>query len=274
MKAFLDTEGTGNRDNQIAQLSYIITNDRMEVVKARNYYFKVKSMNPFATRLHRLTKEKLEKLSHGRDFGHHAAEIAEDLRHCQLVCHNSRSDIDLLREEFDKAGISFEPYDSFCTMAHFKSVCVIADKHGANKNPSLKELIAFFAVDDEEISQCTPELFDAGKLPAHDSRYDAAALYLVCKTALDDEDFCQGEQGPLDGNVKGSEDAAAVTPVHRPAPIVSLAEQRKKKAREAREKQKKRTSKRVPHGTWDAPYAKYLWPFLAVLVIISLLLRR
>jgi DNA polymerase III epsilon subunit-like protein len=260
MKAFLDTETTGTKDNHIAQLSYIITDDDLKVVKSKNFFFAVDSMNPFAARLHGLTVKKLGELSQGKNFAHYADEILQDLADCQLVCHNFRSDHDVIAREFERLGKTFSTSGRFCTMDHFRPVCVIADKDGKSKNPSLKELISFFAIDEEETSESTAELFGAEGLRGHDSRYDAAALFLVCKTALKREDYY-------------CEDIAEPAP-SPPAQIVSLQDQRRLKAeREQKIQKQKRRTATPSYGPQKAPYARYLFPVLAALVIISLLLR-
>ena len=259
MKAFLDTETTGTKYTQVAQLSYIITDDDLRVVKAKNFFFIVKAMNPFAERLHGLTLKKLVELSEGKSFAHHIEEIEQDLSLCQMVCHNYRSDHDVLADEFQRLGRDFSPVSGFCTMAHFRPVCVIADRDGKNKNPSLKEIISFFAIDNEEISQCTAELFGVEDLPSHDSRYDAAALYLVCKTALDHDDYqCQ--------QIAEKKQTAPV------GQIVSLNEQRRRKAQREKDAEQKRL-RRMPQVAARAPYAKYAIPVLVGLLVISLLLR-
>jgi len=262
MKAFLDTETTGNKHTQIAQLSYIITDDDLNVVMAKNFFFKVAAMNPFALKLHGLSLKKLEELSQGKSFADHIDEIEQDLSNCQLVCHNYRSDHDILATEFKRLGRKFRPASGFCTMAHFRPVCVIADKEGKNKNPSLKEIVSFFAIDNEEISQCTSELFGLENLPSHDSRYDTAAVFLVCKTALDHEDYyCH--------DIDETQSSTPTPPVGQ---IVSLNEQRRRKAQREKDAQQKRM-RRLPKRAAQAPFARYAIPVLIGLVIISILLR-
>jgi len=57
MKVFLDTETTGLEPGQIAQISYIISDDDLNIQKAENIYFKVKSMEPKAQSVHGLSIE-------------------------------------------------------------------------------------------------------------------------------------------------------------------------------------------------------------------------
>ncbi|MDP3486346.1 MAG: exonuclease domain-containing protein, partial [Bacillota bacterium] len=68
MKVFLDIEGTGTQNNQIAQLAYIKTDDDQNVVTAKNFFFKIDDMNPFAQRLHGLSMEYLRRASDGEIF--------------------------------------------------------------------------------------------------------------------------------------------------------------------------------------------------------------
>ncbi|HSL93220.1 MAG TPA: 3'-5' exonuclease [Bacillota bacterium] len=269
MKAFLDTESSGTRAQEIAQLSYIITDDDLNIIKSRNYYFAVGSMSPFATKVHGLTIKSLRELSGGLRFSDRATEILSDLADCQLVCHNYRADFDILRREFERAGLNYAPPGVFCTMAHFRAVCVIADQNGANKNPSLRELIDYYAVDDEEITDITTRAFATEGLPPHDGRYDAAALYAVCKTALDSEDYGIDAREPVELRLKKRTPLTVVTgqsPV--PAQVVSLATERRKKNRLVRLQQRQLAALRG-----EGSLKRYAWPLLALLVLVSLLLR-
>jgi len=129
MRVFLDIEGTGTQSNQIAQLSYIITDDQLEVVVAKNFFFKVDDMNPFAQRLHGLSLEYLRRASDGETFSDRFIEIQADLNDRLLICHNTRSDYDLLAIEYSRLGQPYTPSNHFCTMAHFKPICEIHDRN-------------------------------------------------------------------------------------------------------------------------------------------------
>lgn len=268
MKVFLDTESSGTRAQEIAQLSYIITDDNLKIIKSRNYYFAVGSMSPFATKVHGLTIKSLRERSGGLKFADKAGEILADLGDSQLVCHNYRADFDMLRREFERAGLIYDPPGVFCTMAHFRGVCVIADQNGANKNPSLRELIDYYAIDEEEIADITAQAFGVEGLPPHDGRYDAAALFAVCRTALDAEDFGADARNPVELLIKQRPLTVVpeVTPV--PAQVVSLAAERRKKTRIARKQQRQLAALRG-----EGSLKKYAWPLLAALVLVSLLLR-
>jgi DNA polymerase III epsilon subunit-like protein len=269
MKVFLDTETSGTRAQEIAQLSYIITDDELSIVRAKNYYFAVGSMSPFATKVHGLTIKSLRGLSGGVRFVDKAHEVLADLAGCQLVCHNYRADFDILRREFERAGLSYSPPGVFCTMAHFRGVCVIADQNGANKNPSLRELIDIYAIEEEEIAEITAQAFGTQGLPQHDGRYDAAALYAVCRTALDVMDYGIDARDPVEISTKKRAPLAVVPDeTQNPAQVVSLADERRKKAHLARKKQRQLAALRG-----EGSLRKYAWPLLALLVLVSLLLR-
>lgn len=254
MKAFLDIEGTGTQHNQIAQLAYIITDDELNVVCAKNFFFKVENMNPFAQRLHGLSIEYLRRASDGATFADHYSEIQHDLGNTLLVCHNTRSDYDLLASEYSRLGNEYTPQSHFCTMAHFKPICEIYDRSGKVKPPSLRELIDYHQISNEMIYECATKLFACRHVQPHDSRFDAAAIFLVCQHAVTPEDFSLHQPHEL--------------PVHGPAEVVPLAAKRQAKA--AREQNKKKT---VPRHLSTPRYAKWAIPVLAGLIILSLLLR-
>lgn len=270
MKAFLDTESSGTRAQEIAQLAYIVTDDELNFIKSRNYYFAVGSMSPFATKVHGLTIRSLRELSGGLRFVDKAHEILADLADCQLVCHNYRADFDILRREFDRAGLTYSPPGVFCTMAYFRSVCVIADHNGANKNPSLRELISLYAVEEEEIAEITAVAFEAVALPPHDGRYDAAALLAVCRTALASQDYAADARDPVEFTAKKSAPLTVVPaePASSRAQVVSLSSERRRKARAARKQQRQLAALRG-----EGSLKKYAWLLLAALVLVSLLLR-
>lgn len=253
MKVFLDIEGTGTQNNQIAQLAYIITDDALNVVKARNFFFKVEEMNPFAQRLHGLSIEYLKRASDGLTFADRFEEIRADLSDHVLICHNTRSDYDLLRLEYNRLLAEYTPSTHFCTMAHFKPICEIHDRVGKIKPPSLRELIDFHGFTEDEVSKTACELFSCRHAKAHDSRYDAAAIYLICHKAVSADDFTNHIAAELPANQVGQ---ALVVPIR---PKI-----------QAREAQKKRQTRARVHR--QAPLARYVWPVLAALLALSLLL--
>lgn len=255
MKVFLDIEGTGTQNNQIAQLAYIIADDELNVVVAKNYFFKVEEMNPFAQRLHGLSLEYLRRASDGETFADRFDEIYKDLKDKLLVCHNTRSDYDLLALEYARLGQDYSPSSNFCTMAHFKPICEIHDRSGRIKPPSLRELIDFHQMDIEDVATAATSIFQCLHVKPHDSRFDAAAIYLICKKAVTPEDFVNHH-------------SAQLPPRSSPAEIVPLAPKRQEKeTKKAKQKAIVKRYKNPPR------YSKWALPVLISLIIISLLLR-
>ena len=255
MKVFLDIEGTGTQNNQIAQLSYIKTDDDLNVIVAKNFFFSVDEMNPFAQRLHGLSIEYLRRASDGEVFKDRFEEINKDLADSVLVCHNTRSDYDLLAAEYTRLGQEYSPKGHFCTMAFFKPLCEIHDRNGKIKPPSLRELIEFHEFSNDEIEAAATKLFQCLHVQPHDSRFDAAAIYLICQKAVSLEGFAGHHPQDL-------------PPRPAPAVIVPLAPKR-------RAKEVKAAKKKAVLGRYKNPprYANWAIPVVVVLIIISLLLR-
>lgn len=255
MKAFLDIEGTGTQNNQVAQLAYVITDDELNVLYAKNFFFKVDEMNPFAQRLHGLSLEYLRRASDGETFKDRFAEIRHDLQDKLLVCHNTRSDYDLLALEYSRLGEEYTPNSHFCTMAHFKPIVEVHDRSGKVKPPSLRELIDYYELSSADIAAFATGLFSCRHVKPHDSRFDAAAVYLLCKQQVTAGDFLEHTPREL-------------PPRPVPAEIIPL--EPKRRAREMREAKKKALLRRYQA---QPRYAKWALPLLAALIIVSLLLR-
>lgn len=255
MKVFLDIEGTGTQNNQIAQLAYIKTDDDQNVVTAKNFFFKIDDMNPFAQRLHGLSMEYLRRASDGEIFKDRFEEINRDLADSLLVCHNTRSDYDLLAVEYTRLGKEYSPKGHFCTMAFFKPICEIHDRSGKIKPPSLRELIDFHEFSNDEIASSATTLFECLHVKPHDSRFDAAAIYLICKKAVSLVGFAGHHPQDLP---------------QRPVSAVIVPLSSKRRAKEINEAKKKAV---LSHYRNPPRYAKWAIPLVISLVIISLLLR-
>ena len=73
---FFDTETTGlDDDDRIIQLSYIITDKKLNILGARNYFFDVDEISVGATAIHGIDKEKIVKLSGGKRFEDYAKDV-------------------------------------------------------------------------------------------------------------------------------------------------------------------------------------------------------
>ncbi len=188
MKVFLDTETTDFTPGQIAQLSYIITDDHLNYIDAKNFYFTVDSMTAGASKRTGLTKPLLNKLSIGKRFNDHRAEIYEDLNGQELICHNAGFDCNFLNKEFSTSpGPPFAYRRSFCTMEYFTDICKLppkSNKRGIKyKWPKLSEVLEYLYITSKDVRLNAAKLFGGKEksFKAHDSRYDATAVYMIYK---------------------------------------------------------------------------------------------
>jgi len=69
------TETTHLQPGQIVKLSYIISDNKFNITKAKNYYFTVDEVSEGACRVHGQSKRKSIKLSRSRIFDNHCKEI-------------------------------------------------------------------------------------------------------------------------------------------------------------------------------------------------------
>lgn len=175
MRVFLDTETTGLHPGQIAQLSYIITDDQLQPIVAKNYYFQVDSMDPRASAVNGLTLQSLQQLSHGRRFADCGLEISAELAEHPVICHNVTFDRKFMDAEYRRVGQRYQPRADFCTMIN------LAPTFG--KRPKLSEAIQHFAISSLEIAREAQRLFQCGAADAHDARYDVTATLLVSRRA-------------------------------------------------------------------------------------------
>lgn len=141
-------------------------------------------IEPSASAVHGLTKEKLLTLSNGKTFKDYAEEIFLDFQNASLiVTHNTSFDFSFIREEFDRLEKLFSPQNSFCSMKNAVTVCKLKRTNSNGyKYPKLSELTAFLGITDQEILTTTEKLFQT-KCGYHDARFDTTAVYLVCEKA-------------------------------------------------------------------------------------------
>lgn len=179
---YLDTETTGLKPGQIAQLSYLVEEDK-KITKAYNQYFKVDSMDEGASNVTGLTVEKCEKYSGGKVFEDDKAEILEDFKDATLVGHNINFDLRFIQEEFLRAGIYFEVHDKYDTMSSLRDIIKLPSmgKRGGYKPPKLGEAADYANISNQNVIEYM-QLIYGTTASAHDSRYDTIALWLICYT--------------------------------------------------------------------------------------------
>jgi len=191
----LDTETTGLdvikdgvKVGEIAQLSYILVNERLRIEKAKNFYFNVKEMPENVSRINNLTKEKLLILSGGKTFKEHSKEIYADLKGRVLVGHKVSFDYEFLFNEFRECGFkedkSYIP-DTYCTMQNMTPFCNLSRKDKLTgeilpKWPKLSESLDYWNIAIEIVLQHSLKIFGESKA-MHDSRFDSTGALLVFK---------------------------------------------------------------------------------------------
>ena len=186
MILYFDTETTGLRPGQIAQLSYVMQTKDGEI--AKNFFFTVDSMDYGAFMVHGFSVEKLQRLSGGKRFSDHINEIEKDFNSADLiVCHNTAFDFMFMRAEFSRLNKIFYVKKEFCTMKGLTPVCKLLRSSGAYKYPKLSEACAYFKVNNCEIQSVSKQFF--GEVADfHDARFDTTALYLIANFAMERED--------------------------------------------------------------------------------------
>ena len=178
-----DTETTGLKVevNQIAQLSYMIIDKELNILKSKNFYFKVKKVENKASEINGLTVEKLEKLSGGKSFKDFSEEIFKDFNNSKIICHNVKFDLEYLTEEFKRINMDLNVKGSFCTMLNYKDKLKIKHEKFGYKFPKLEEVIKFLDVKEDIIKNVLSVITDDKNVGYHDARYDIACTYMVFK---------------------------------------------------------------------------------------------
>jgi DNA polymerase-3 subunit epsilon len=186
MTIFFDTETTGLRPGQIAQLSYVIKSGGR--IKAKNFFFAVEQMEYSAFLVHGFSKEKLFALSNGKTFGDYIDEIEQDFCSADLVCaHNTSFDFMFMRAEFERLGKVFSVKNEFCSMKKLTPVCKLLRSSGGYKYPKLEQACSHFGITSEKIKEQSKLLFGA-EAGFHDARFDTTALYLLMNSAVKEVD--------------------------------------------------------------------------------------
>ena len=184
---FFDTETTSIKPGNICQLSYIIidASTKPQKTTGKNFFFTVDSMDPGAEAIHGFSLEKLYELSDGKEFLEFVHEFMPDFFDADFIIgHNVQFDIKFLKHELQQlweAGLvdtTWDPKNTFCTMAYYKPICNILNPSGTIKNPKLSEVIDYLQISEDEIAKKADELFE-GSGNYHDARFDTAATYLT-----------------------------------------------------------------------------------------------
>lgn len=179
---FLDIETTGlnYNNNQILQLSYIISNKNAKIIDAKNFYVDVDvEIEEGATNVHAITKEKIKILSQGKKFKDIAAEVFWDLTNSKIICHNTNFDLSFIEKEFSRLNKTLKTKGSFCTMQYYTDILKIRNDYGY-KWPKLTEVVDFLDLDKNELLKTAKEIFNTDdNIELHDARLDVYYTYVI-----------------------------------------------------------------------------------------------
>lgn len=180
---YLDTETTGlNVSGNIVQLSYLIENGNGPS-GVENIYMDASYIEEQASEVTGLTIDKIHTLSGGKKFNEFAGQIYTDIEDAVIIGHNSSFDVRFLKEEFRRCGVTFKPKKVACTMEVMRDIIKLPRKHGGGyKNPKLSDVLEYLEISEKDVERFTQAVFKTNEsVSAHDSRYDAIAVYLICK---------------------------------------------------------------------------------------------
>lgn len=181
-KIYLDTETTSLEPGQICQISYLVEEDS-QLIKRVNQYYKVDFVDYGASKVTGLTVDNLEYLSGGTQFKDRADEMLKDFEDSIIIGHNISFDIRFLTEEFRRLGIYYIPNSVFDTMNYFKDILKLPKRgrYKGYKYPKLDEVLEFTSTTKNEVTRFASAVYGNYPMQAHDSRFDAMAVYIVCK---------------------------------------------------------------------------------------------
>lgn len=179
----LDIETTGNDYllDEICQLSYIVLDKDLNIIKNKNFFFMVDYIQ-YKSNKKKLNIEELKKLSDNKTFKDRYEEIFNDLNDNLIVCHKCEHDISFLKTEFIRIDNKNNfIYEEFCTMKHYTNILKIPSENYGYKYPKLIEIMPYLNIKRGDIYNKTKEIFDIydDELNFHDSRVDVVATYLV-----------------------------------------------------------------------------------------------
>lgn len=147
---------------------------------AKNYFFEVENMDPYAEAIHWFSKEKLKTLSQWKVFADYTEEIIPLLESNILVAHNVWFDLKFIQYECDRIWYQYQP-ETLCTMKHFTPICQLPSPQSNKgfKRPKVIELIQHYNITEQTIASTTAIMFGENSVQFHDARYDTVAVYLA-----------------------------------------------------------------------------------------------
>lgn len=178
---FLNIETTGEATywDNIAQLSYLICDADLNIIKAKNFYFNIGYIDENATKKNGLSKENLNQLSNGKKFKDFSDELLNDLQDAKIVCYNSEICRAFLYTDFNDIGVKVDLDENFFSLkeAYRRLFCL---KEHSYSRMSLKEIKHYLNTTDKEIKEFAHTQFKHFK-SCNNSYKKVASLYLFYK---------------------------------------------------------------------------------------------
>lgn len=179
----LDVETTGDNYllDEICQMSYIILDKDLSILKAKNFFFMVDYVH-FKSNKKKLNIDELKLLSNNKTFKDRYDEIFNDLNNNLIVCHKCDHDISFLKSEFMRVDNKNNfIYEEFCTMKYYTNILKLPSKSFGYKYPKLMEIMPYLNIKRGDIKQKSKEIFNLpdDEINFHDSRVDSVATYLI-----------------------------------------------------------------------------------------------
>lgn len=169
---FLDTEY--NSAGELAQLAYVLW--ERGCARAKNFYFCISGMDECAKRVNGLDSDWLRE--NGMTYAGARDEVLADFSGATLLAHNLNADKRVLERAFGALPNAY----GLCTMYRFARVLKLPGGRPW-KMPSLRELMAHYAVTEEEAAAQMERDFGCCGA-AHDARWDAEAVRLCVMRAM------------------------------------------------------------------------------------------
>lgn len=179
----LDVETTGDNYllDEICQMSYIILDKNLRILKSKNFFFMVDYVH-FKSNKKKLNIEELKLLSNNKTFKDRYNEIFNDLNNNLIVCHNCEHDISFLKSEFMRVDNKNNfVYEEFCTMKYYTNILKLPSESFGYKYPKLIEVMPYLNIKRGDIHKKSKEIFSLAdkEINFHDSRVDSVATYLI-----------------------------------------------------------------------------------------------
>lgn len=188
---FLDTETTGLKPGQIAQISAIKVCEH-KIIDKINMYFEVEHVCEDAAKVTGRGAEDYRVLSGGIKFNDRADEIANFLRGAQIYGYNINFDNKFIKAEFKRTG-RYKVYEAYNTGAYDEVVLTandVMDKASKHinldslgiykKKAKLSELISGLKLNEKKIEQFTASVFGLNETVSfHDATFDTVCTYIL-----------------------------------------------------------------------------------------------